>query len=307
MPVENLRRALRAWGLGDADIIEIKPGVTADVFLVMRGRDRWVAKYNYHYRDYFEVGLRASSIVDARTGTPTFRVAVPVETENGALTEMVEWPPGSEHPLALLTYVPGDPASGDDPEGPTLLGTVCGRVHAALLDVAPADVGIATLPAEPDGNYPDRDAGDYAWLHGLWRELEAAAWEQRDAVRHAVAVWDGPDIRRWAGGLSLLDFGHCGWHPIVHVVANRSLNAALRDESRLEPFLLALGQHLTLTPAEEELFQLHRVRNAAIYARWVAMEKVARNERAFNDEWFRALLDLLEREGPRIGVAPSRS
>lgn len=303
LPVDRLRDGLRAWGLQGADVVEIKPGVTADVFLILRGNDRWVAKFNYDYRDYFEVGLRASQVVSTRVGSASFRVAVPVETEAGDLTELIEWPDGHEHPLALLTFVAGDPLSSDDAQAPGVLGDVCGRVHAALLDVAPAEVGIAKLPEQPDGNYPDRDAGEFGWLHGLWRELEATAWEHRHRVRHAVAVWDGPDIRRSTSGISVLDFGHCGWHPVVHVVANRSLNASLGDESRLQPFLLAVGRHLPLTAEEIEQFALHRLRNAAIYARWVAMEKVSRGDPKFNDRWFQALLLALRRELPSIGLS----
>lgn len=120
--------------------------------------------------------------------------------------------------------------------------------------------------------------------------------------RHAVAVWDGPDIRHRPDGIGVLDFGHCGWHSLVHVVANRSLNASLADESRLAPFLEAVERHLPLTVTEREQFSLHRLRNIAIYARWVAMEKVARRDAMFNERWFRELLQALRRELPEIGI-----
>jgi Ser/Thr protein kinase RdoA (MazF antagonist) len=302
LPIGRLREALRAWDLEAADIVGITPGVTADVFLVMRGPDRWVAKFNYDYREHFEVGLRASRIVQTRIGSAGFDVAVPIPTTTGLLTELVEWPAGTDHPLALLTYVRGDPISGGDLAAPQLLGDVCGRVHAALLDVSPTDVGLQTLPEEPDGNYPDRDAGPYSWLHPLWRELEQRAWALRSDLRHAISVWDGPDIRCRQDRVGLLDFGHCGWHSIVHVVANRSLSAALNDQSRLASFLTAVEQHLPLTQVEHEHLVLHRLRNAAIYARWVAVEKVARGDPGFNDEWFGQLLDCLRRELPLVDM-----
>ena len=303
LPIDRLRPALRAWDLETSDVVGITPGVTSDVFLVMRGHERWVAKFNYDYRDHFEVGLRASQFVHARTATDSFDVAVPVPTTCGGLTELIEWPDGMEHPLALLTFVRGDPLSSRDDAVAHVLGAVCGRVHAALLDVTPSEVGLHTLPDQPDGNYPDRDAAGFSWLHDVWRELERRAWAQRGDVRHAIAVWDGPDIRRSPGGIGVLDFGHCGWHSLVHVVANRSLNAALVDESRLAPFLAAVERHLPLTAAEHEQFPLHRLRNLAIYARWVAMEKVARRDDAFNDAWFRRLLEALHRELPRVDMA----
>jgi Ser/Thr protein kinase RdoA (MazF antagonist) len=303
LPIPRLRAALKAWDVEDADVLEIKPGVTSDVFLVMHGGARFVAKYCYDYREYFEVGLRASTIVRDRLGDGRVSVSVPVPAASGELTQMVAWPDGVDHPLALLTYVPGDPVQGDDADAPELLGEVCGRVHASLLGVEPRDVGITQLPTEPDGNYPDRDAGGYSWLHSVWRELEHRAWESRDAVRTAVGVWDGPDIRRARSGLSLLDFGHCGWHSVVHVVANRSLIASLDDETRFQRFMEAVERHLPFTDAERELFRLHRLRNAAIYARWVATEKVARNEPDFNETWFGLLLDVLRSGLPQLGVA----
>lgn len=88
-------------------------------------------------------------------------------------------------------------------------------------------------------------------------------------------------------------------------MATRSISAALGDESRLGPFLSAVANHLPLTPDEEEMFGLHRARNAAIYARWVAMEKVSRGDPMFNERWFQALLALLNRELPRLGITPA--
>lgn len=303
LPIDRLRPALQAWDLEGADVVPIVPGATSDVFLVMDGADRWVAKLNYDDREYFEVGLRASQVVQERVASPSFEVSVPVPTGAGELTHLVEWPDDETHPLALLTYVRGDPLPVGDPAGAEVLGDVCGRVHAALADVPPTDVGLHSLPTEPDGNYPDREAGEYSWLHGLWRELEQRAWDSRGEVRHAVAVWDGPDIRRSPWGLGLLDFGHCGWHALVHVVANRSLNAALTDESRLAPFLAAVEAHLPLTEAERRQVPLHRLRNLAIYARWVAMERVARCDPTFNERWFADLLAALRRELPNVGLA----
>ena len=307
LPIDRLRMALRAWDLEAADVVPIVPGVTSDVFLVMRGADRWVAKLNYDYRDYFEVGLRASQLVEARTASTTFEVAVPVPTISGSLTELVDWPDGEDHPLAVLTYVRGDPLPAGEATSVAVLGDVCGRVHAALLEVPPERVGLHELPTEPEVNHPDRDAGEFSWLHDVWRELEQRAWASRGEVRHAVAVWDGPDIRRTRDGVGVLDFGHCGWHALVHVVANRSLNASLKDETCVASFLDSVERQLPLTAAEREHLPLHRLRNIAIYARWVAMEKVARWDPTFNERWFRDLLQALHRELPRIGMTPPMS
>lgn len=301
LPIDRLREGLRAWDLQAADVLEITPGATADVFVVLAPDRTLVAKYNYDYRDYFEVGLRVARSLRERAADKALEVSVPIPTNAGSLTEMVEWPDGRRHPLAVLTFVGGDVLAPDAADAPSVVGDVCGKVHSALLELRPEDVG-AVVPTGPDGDHPDRDAGSYGWLHELWRDLEQACWDTRGRVRHGVGVWDGPDIRRRPDGrIGLLDFGHSGWYPLIHVVSNRSLNAALSDESRLEPFLAAVSEHLALTPDEVELFGVYRLRNAAIYARWVAMEKVARGESQFNDRWFCELLGVLERELPRIG------
>ena len=79
-------------------------------------------------------------------------------------------------------------------------------------------------------------------------------------------------------------------------MANRSLLVSLTDESRLEPFLAAVERHLPLTATERALLPRYRLLNAAIYARWVAMERAARGDQSFNDRWFRDLVALLRQE-----------
>lgn len=297
LPIDRLRHGLRAWGLEDADVVSIVPGVTADVFLIMRAGARWVAKFNYDYRDHFEIGLRVSQFVADRVAGDRVEVAVPVPTNAGELTEMVEWPDSHTHPLALLTYVQGDPLRWNERDATAIVGDVCGRVHTALLDVRPDEVGVRAVPGEPDFDHADRDAGEHEWLHRAARALDRETRTRRNEVREAVSVWDGPDIRRARNSVGLLDFGHCGLQPIPHVVANRSLLVSLNDESQLEPFLAAVERHLPLTPAERELLPRYRLLNAAIYARWVAMERVTRDEPSFNDPWFQQLVAFLRRHG----------
>jgi Ser/Thr protein kinase RdoA (MazF antagonist) len=218
-----------------------------------------------------------------------------VPTSSGAIIEMVEWPDGKHHPLALLTFVRGDPLEEDDDDAAELLGDVCGRVHAALLDVAPADVGVTVAPDAPV-HRADVDVGPEGWLNDVCFDLDERTTKIKGELRHSISVWDGPDIRRTATSTGVLDFGICGWHPLVHVVANRSLSAALADESRLDPFLVAVERHLPLTATEHDLIPLFRQLNAAIYARWVAAERILRHDPTFNDGWFTRLVSLVERE-----------
>src|SRR4051812_20793988 len=104
IPTATVLDALRAWPVEVVDIRPIPPGATADVFAVKdaTGR-RWVAKYTYDARPYVEGGLAVSEVIDAGA----WPVARPLRTIDGELTVMVEWPLRIEHPLALLSWVPG--------------------------------------------------------------------------------------------------------------------------------------------------------------------------------------------------------
>ena len=271
IPKELVVEALRsAWGLslGDDDVAVIPPGATASVFSVAVGGERFVAKYAYDDRAYFEGGLRASEVVH---GWP---VSTPVRTSDGRLTLMIEWPPGHWHPLSLLRFVDGDPVDDDRPDAPEVLGAVCGGVHAQLLMLDPASIGIEAHEEVIGELVNDWEVGDeLRWLDDLARELPARARELVAAggLRQTVGVWDGPDIRIAADGtVGLIDFGHTSWGLLVNVVANRSVIAAYEDPIRLARFLAAVEARVPLTAAEHAALPVFRLINAVIYARWAA-------------------------------------
>lgn len=273
LPVERVVHALEAWdvlgGSGHEVTVEpIPPGATADVFLVERGTDRWVAKYAYQQRAYAEAGLAVSEWLDL----PDYEIARPIRTTTGDLTSTVEWPPGNEHPLALLGFVEGDTLERTDADAIELRARACGRVHAALLGLDPAQVGIELFvedgPPQPRAHW---DLGDHQWLDDVLTEADRTCIEHRRHVRCGVAVWDGPDIRvRPDGGVGLIDFGHTMWQPIVNVVANRSFVGDYEDLDQLAHFLDAVQQELPLTDTELDAFADFRRLNAATYARWAA-------------------------------------
>lgn len=271
IPVERLRRALGAWGLADADTVApIPPGATADVFLVQRGDERWVAKYGYQEAHHFDAGLATSELLELAG----WDVATPVRTGDGDRYRMVEWPDGHDHPLALLRWIDGDALDTDDPGAIECKATVCGRVHAQLLDLESTAVGVEVpRPHEPDEPLTAWALGPNQWLDDVFVALQHRTRAWRDQVRSCAAVWDGPDIRVRAadGRIGLIDFGHVSWQPVVNVVANRSLSRSDQGVASLDRFLDALQQELPLT--DEELCALDDFRryNAGIYARWAAM------------------------------------
>lgn len=295
-----MRDALRSWshvGAADADVTvtPIPPGATADVFLVAGRGGRWVAKFAYEERGYFVTGLRVAKVIAAAL---PYETAVPVPTTEGEDVVMVAWPPGHEHPLTLLTFVDGRPLRPDDEDVPEVIGTVCGQVHAVLLGVDAEDVGLEAVP-EPVPRISDRwDLGEHAWLDDAYAELGDRAAIVAPALRHGVAVWDGPDVRlRADGGVGLIDFGHTGWYPIPHVIASRSLPPPAAPPSWNERFLRSLEAHLPLTAAERGAIDLYRSVNATIYARWAVAHPSPETT-----PWAEGLLAYLGAHLPRLGL-----
>ena len=295
LPVDRLREHLDAWELQDATVEPITPGATGDVFLLTLGAERWVAKFTYDYRTYFEQGLKASEIVAASTD---YLVATPCLTTSGERVVMVEWPEGRSHPLAVLEFVPGETLERDDPLSAQRMGSVCGTVHRVLLEVDPRTLGIEPVIAPMEPPTDGWDLGDLAWLNDVFVALLTRATESIHDVRWTVAVWDGPDIRLHDGHIGLLDFGHTFWQPLVHAVANRSLIAAYGDERRLEDFLQGLHEHLELTAEEKEVFHLYGLINAGIYARWAA----AHPNEAVAQWLLHDLVPYLRADLPRVGL-----
>ena len=297
IPVERVRPALAAWGLdgGDIHIERIPPGATADVFLVQRGDVRWVAKYGYQEPQHFEAGLATSEVIDVGD----WAVATPVRTTDGddARIRMVEWPDGHDHPLALLRWVDGRVLENDDPI--EIKAKVCGRVHAQLLDLDPASVGVEVVPLDRRSEpFEPWNLGPYQWVNDVLAELQEATLAWQPKLRQCVAVWDGPDIRVRnddTNAIGLIDFGHTSWHPLVHVVANRSLAGPDQGISRLPRFLDALQAELPLTSAELDALDTFLRHNAAIYARWAANRVYEHGDGGSLVEWLESLTRFLRR------------
>ena len=292
-PVERLRSALEAWDPADADVVEpIPPGATADVFLVQRGEQRWVAKYGYQSVREFNAGLAVSELLDL----PGWDVGTPVRTDDGGLSCVLEWPSGHPHPLALLRHVEGVPLRVEDPASVDVMASVCGRVHAQLLGIDREAVGAKPLP---DGPIDEWDLGAHQWLDDVLLDVRERTTEARPRVRSCVGVWDGPDVLlRDDGSIGLIDFGHTTWQPLVNVVANRSLVAAYDDADQLARFVDVLQRELPLTSNELEVLPLYRRQNAAAYARWAAMRVQEHGDQSAVD-WLDTLLRFLRSDVER--------
>ena len=295
IPIGLVRGALDAWDLGGADVVvePIPPGATADVFLVQRGDDRWVAKYAYQDVASFDAGLAVSEVLDL----PDWSVATPARTSrDGARYVVVPWPDGADHALALLRWVDGRPLEHDAPGHVECKATVCARVHAPLIDLDPAVVGLEVPRQDaPPDPLPPWDLGPHQWLDEVFVDLQqqTIGWRDADGVRSGVGVWDGPDVRIGEDGtIGLIDFGHVAYQPLVNVVANRSLSGDDQGRASLPRFLDALQRHLPLTAEELAALDCFRRYNVAIYARWAAMRRQEHGERS-RDDWLASLLRFL--------------
>src|SRR6266542_2829190 len=111
-------------------VVRLDGGFTGDVWRVEANGQLYIAKLAYESRDSFEIGLLASEIVE-RHG---LRSGAPLRTPGGDVTVMVEHPPGKQHPLALLRFVPGDPLELIAPAGLHTYGKTLGRIHHILID-----------------------------------------------------------------------------------------------------------------------------------------------------------------------------
>ena len=294
IPVERLRAALDAWELEDADVVEpIPPGATADVFLVAKGDERWVAKFGYQEPAHFDAGLAVTEVLVGHLGD--WALATPVRTRtDGARYRMASWPDGHDHPLALLAWVDGRVIDDRVAAELECKATVCGRVHAQLLDLDPSTVGVEVpRPHAPPDPIPSWDLGPNQWLDELFADLQRQTIEWGRRVRSCVGVWDGPDVRiREDGGVGLLDFGHTTWQPLVNVVANRSLGGADQGIASLGRFLEAVQCELPLTDDELQAVDCFRRYNAGIYARWAAMRVQEHGDQTVAD-WLDSLLAFL--------------
>lgn len=120
--------ALAAWDLEDPGVEPLAEGYTAHVWTVDTPRVRYVARLAYAAPEVVLLGLEAAR----RLSEAGIRAAAPTPTAAGAPYVLMAWPPGDEHPLSLLRFVPGVPLEAARVDVPVVLGEWLGRAHAAL-------------------------------------------------------------------------------------------------------------------------------------------------------------------------------
>jgi Ser/Thr protein kinase RdoA (MazF antagonist) len=300
IPHERVRTGLAAWGLHNAELVALPRGASGEVFLLHLEGQRFVAKYAYVHRRDFEPGLRAAEVA-SEAG---MRVAKPVRTATGDLTASVEWPTGTDHPLAVMDYVAGSPLDRRVHSSAAVVGSTLGRVQRRLFEVGAERLGLHS-PRDYLAylRSTDQDLGEQSWLHDYNAELVVEIDELTAAARLTVGpgVWDGPEVvvdNDQDPSLGLIDFGSVDVHPVAHVLAYGTTQVSppgREDESRVQAFLDAFTSACPVSPQDLEATPAFRRVTLAIYAKFMSSQRVRRRlDHALDDPLDRTLRALRE-------------
>jgi len=202
----------RYWGLSGVELTVHDGGMGSRTWFVGQGGRRWVAKaVEPGDGRSFTGGLTIAARLD-RAGIPA---GAPVPAADGRLAVDTgdAW-------LALLTWVPGRPLTGQDQAGQELIGSTLAGVHQAL-------AGFEVAQAERF-HWVDPAAGHLAsrpWL----RPAITAALDDLDAI--------GPDALRWGllhadpapeafrldpatGQCGIIDWSSANYGPLLYDLAS---------------------------------------------------------------------------------------
>jgi homoserine kinase type II len=200
------------WNLADVRIAVHNGGMGSATWFISRDPDRWVAKLvSPAAGSSFTGGLGIARSLEAG-GIPA---GAPVPAANGQLAVNV-----GEGWLALLTWVPGHPLTGDDAAERELLGRTLARVHRAL-------AGHATDGAQRF-HWVDPDAGHLSFRPWL-RPAISAALEELDAADPASMSWGllhadpAPGAFRLdpvSGQCGVIDWSYYVYGPLLYDLAS---------------------------------------------------------------------------------------
>lgn len=162
----------RHWDLGGVRVAVHNGGMGSATWFVTRAGDRWVAKLVApHAGGQFRGGL-ALALALEEAGVPA---GAPVRSADGQLAVGVDagW-------LALLTWLPGQPLTGESAAERELIGTTLARVHLAVRDRSAAG------------------AERFHWVDPAAGYLSLRPW-LRPAITAALSELDaaGPDSMTW--------------------------------------------------------------------------------------------------------------
>jgi Ser/Thr protein kinase RdoA (MazF antagonist) len=260
---------VRHWKLPEPlDLSDsLQGGVTADVWLVTDSDgNRYVAKFIYDSQARAEAGLRVAEQVEANSD---LTAGAPRRTHAGELTVMLPSVPDEKHPLALLNYVAGTPAT----LGPEECADLLVDVQAAV-----AKTHVPTTHNVFD--YLGDDSIDIAYADQIRPVLHECVDQvlTTEGLTWGTCYGDGPEAIRTEHGIGLVDWGGVLHGPLLWDVAQwmryivreedrQRYLSAYRARTSLPPDELThLGKFTRLCQAHELRFRAFRVLHADHYS-----------------------------------------
>ena len=202
----------RYWGLAGVRVTEHNGGMGSETWFVDRDDQRWVAKaVTPDDGGQFAQGLALAQRLE-QAGIPA---GAPVPAAGGQLAVDV-----GDACLALLTWVPGRPLTGQDDAEQALIGATLARVHQAL-------AGFEVAGAQRF-HWVDPDAA-YLSLRPWLRPAVIAALEVLDASRPETMTWGllhadpAPDAFRLnaaTGRCGIIDWSYALCGPLMYDLAS---------------------------------------------------------------------------------------
>jgi Ser/Thr protein kinase RdoA (MazF antagonist) len=235
LTVPHVRAALaERWRLVDARISVHNGGMNSATWYVSQGDRRWVAKA---VAETMERSFRGGLAVAARLEQAGFASGAPLPTVDGELAVRV-----GRYPLALLTWVPGEPLTLRDQR---LIGSTLARAHQILAQI--------TVDGAESFHWVDPAAPHLAirpWVRGA----VAAAVNALDTsrmTRGLLHMDPSPDAFRWdgeTGVCGLIDWSVAMSGPLLYDVASAVMYVGGPDRARA--LLDAYSEHGGLPPDE---------------------------------------------------------
>jgi Ser/Thr protein kinase RdoA (MazF antagonist) len=229
------------WHLADARIRRHDGGMGSRTWIVEQRQARWVAKMvSPEAAGPLAGGLQLAQRLD-RAGIPA---GAPVPSRTGDLTV----PIGDGYWLALLTWVPGTPLTGEGDEEQAVIGGTLARVHAVLQDFE--------LASAERFHWVDPGAG-YLSLRPWLRPAVSAAVAALDEARPGAMTWGllhadpAPGAFRLdpeTGRCGVIDWSYAVVGPLVYDLASavmyvgRPENASALIASYLDGGMIGRGE-----------------------------------------------------------------
>ena len=201
-----------SWGLTGARVSVHNGGMGSQTWFVTHGDQRWVAKaVDAHAGDQLAGGLAIACRLE-QAGIPA-GAAVPGAGGQLCVPVAGDW-------LALLTWVPGQPLTGEDSREQDLIGTTLARVHRAL-------TGYEVAGAQRF-HWVDPHA-DYLSLRPWLRPAIASALQGLDAARpdtmtqgllHADPAPEAFRLDPATGRCGIIDWSYAQHGPLLYDLAS---------------------------------------------------------------------------------------